>query len=315
MIHCYKQGGIPIVLDVNSGAVHVMDELGFELAGLLEPPLQDVCPEAVRERLQEKYAPVQIDETYAELLALYREGQLYSSDDYLQLENLTALSPVKAMCLHVAHDCNMRCAYCFASSGDYHGQRALMDEETACRAIDYLIERSGPRKNLEVDFFGGEPLMAMQTVMKTIGYAREREKETKKHFRFTITTNGLWLNDENTRFINREMDNVVLSLDGRREVHDRVRRRADSGKCYDEIVPKFQALVAARGDRSYYVRGTFTKYNLDFSEDVLALNSLGFEHLSVEPVVPRPPNHMHLPQTSLRVYLRNTSVWRYCRRA
>ncbi|MEG1773550.1 MAG: thioether cross-link-forming SCIFF peptide maturase, partial [Oscillospiraceae bacterium] len=192
-----------------------------------------------------------------------------------------------AMCLHIAHDCNMRCEYCFASTGDYHSDsgRTLMSEEIGIKAIDYLLEKSCGRHNLEVDFFGGEPLMNFEVVKKIIAYARSKEKEFDKLFRFTITTNGVLLTDDKIEVMNREMSNVVLSLDGRRAINDRMRHRVDGTSCYDAIVPRFQKLVRERGDKPYYVRGTFTKYNLDFTEDVLAIHELGFDQLSVEPVV------------------------------
>lgn len=288
MLHRYIQGGIHFVLDVNSGAIHVMDALGYALCGLLTPPMTEECPAAARTLLCSEYTPQEIEETYAELYALYQAGELFSTDDYEQYTQITELSPVKAMCLHIAHDCNMRCEYCFASTGDYQGGRKLMSLEVGKKAIDYLLHHSKGRHHLELDFFGGEPLMNFDVVRQIVEYARSKEKEYDKLFRFTITTNGLLLSDDKIDFINREMSNVVLSLDGRPEINDRVRKSLNGKSCSDAIIPKFQKLVAQRGDKPYYVRGTFTKYNLDFLQDVLYINSLGFDQLSVEPVVSDP---------------------------
>lgn len=285
MIHRYIQGGLFIVLDINSGAVHVMDEPAYQMAGLLHPPLGEDCPKEVETALSDVLAPSVIEETYRELLALYRAGELFSEDDYGCIEKLTAVSPIKAMCLHVAHDCNMRCEYCFASSGEYHGGRALMSIEVAKKAIDYLLLHSKDRQNLELDFFGGEPLMNLDVIRETVRYAREKEKTYGKVFRFTTTTNGLLLNDETIDFLNREMSNIVLSLDGRPSVNDRMRKRVDGSSAFANILPKFQKVARLRGDKPYYVRGTFTKYNLDFVEDVLYLHEQGFTQISVEPVV------------------------------
>ena len=285
MLHRYQLNGYNLVLDVNSGAVHVLDGLSYELSGLISAPMADSCPEDALIALRARYPEAEIREAYEELYELYRAGQLFTEDDYERFASLTAVSPVKAMCLHIAHDCNMRCEYCFASTGDYQEGRALMSEAVGKRAIDYLLRFSAGRRNLEVDFFGGEPLMNFDVVKKVVEYARSKEAEYGKNFRFTITTNGLLLDDDKIDFINREMSNVVLSIDGRREVNDRVRRGANGKSCFDAIVPKFQKLVRERGNLPYYARGTFTKYNLDFTQDVLFLNSLGFDQISVEPVV------------------------------
>ncbi len=285
MIHRYKQGGYNIVLDVNSGAIHVMDELGYDLVGEFEAPMAEKCPEEVIEKYSACYPREEIEETYAELYSLYKKGELYDNDDYEKYSSLTALSPVKAMCLHIAHDCNMRCEYCFASTGDYQGGRMLMSAEVGKKAIDYLLVHSKGRRNLELDFFGGEPLMNFDVVKEVVDYARSKEKEYNKNFRFTITTNGLLLSDDKIDFINKEMSNVVLSLDGRPCINDKVRKCVNGAPASDIIVPKFQKMVKARGDQPYYVRGTFTKYNLDFVDDVLYLHELGFDQISVEPVV------------------------------
>ena len=214
---------------------------------------------------------------------------LFSPDDYEQFADKMVASPIKAMCLHIAHDCNLRCQYCFAATGDFGKGRKLMDFETGKAAIDFLLEHSKGRRNLELDFFGGEPLMNFEVVKQVVEYARSKEAEYNKNFRFTITTNGILLNDDNIDFINREMSNVVLSIDGRKAVNDRLRKRVDGSGSYDSIVPKYQKLVERRDkNKDYYVRGTFTKYNLDFTQDVLHLNELGFDQISVEPVVGDP---------------------------
>ncbi len=288
MIHCYQMNGYNIILDVHSGGVHVVDELFYRLAQEIEPPLPEVCPPALTEKYA-AYGREAVEETYGEMLELYRQGSLFSPDDYGQFADRMVLSPIKAMCLHISHDCNLRCDYCFAGTGDFGtGHRMEMPLEVGKKAIDFLIEKSEGRRNLELDFFGGEPLMNFGVVEEIVRYAREREKETGKNFRFTVTTNGTLLTEERIDFINREMHNVVLSVDGRKEVNDRVRHRVDGSGSYDAFLPKFQRLVQRRGDRQYYVRGTFTKYNLDFAEDVLHLNRCGFDQISVEPVVADP---------------------------
>ena len=218
-------------------------------------------------------------------MELYNDKILFSEDDYEKYAKYSVASPVKAMCLNIAHDCQLRCKYCFASTGDFGKGRKLMSFETGKHAIDFLLENSGDRPNLELDFFGGEPLMNFGVVKKVVEYARSREKEYNKKFRFTITTNGLLLDDEKIDFINREMSNVVLSIDGRKEVNDYFRVLPNGQGCYDIILPKYKKLVEGRGDKEYYVRGTFTNKNLDFSKDVFALNEAGFDQISVEPVV------------------------------
>lgn len=285
MIHKYKLNGYNIVLDVNSGGVHVVDELTYDLLDNIEPPFDDVCPENVVEKLSKFYQPEDIKSCYLEIVQLYNDKILFSEDDYEQYAKYSVASPVKAMCLNIAHDCNLRCEYCFASTGDFGQGRKLMDFETGKNAIDFLLEKSGNRKNLELDFFGGEPLMNFNTVKQIVEYARSKEKEYGKNFRFTITTNGMLLTDDKIDFINKEMSNVVLSIDGRKEVNDRIRKRVDGSGCYDRIVEGYKKLVSKRGDKEYYVRGTFTKYNLDFSEDVFSLYDAGFDQISVEPVV------------------------------
>lgn len=300
MIHKYTSNGYFIVLDVNSGAVHVVDELFYDILDYLsEDNLPQTCPAEVLSALQEKYSQKEIIETYEEILALHEKDLLFSSDDYEKFASMMTPSPVKAMCLHIAHDCNLRCQYCFADTGEYMGHRQLMSFEVGKAAIDYLIKHSYGRHNLELDFFGGEPLMNFDVVKQVVQYARSLEKEHNKLFRFTITTNGLLLDDDKIDFINKEMSNVVLSIDGRKEVNDRVRVRVDGRGCYDSIMPKFQHLVQKRGQDQYYVRGTFTKYNKDFANDVLHLNEMGFDQISVEPVVADPKMPYALTQEDL----------------
>jgi len=286
MVHTFTALGQHLAVDVNSGAVHVLDELCCDLLALTEGPLGESCPQQILDQLTQ-YDPAQLQEAWQELRELQEAGLLYSDDNYIDPEAAMALpkaAVVKALCLHVSHDCNLRCKYCFASTGDFGtGRRMNMDFETAKAAIDFVVAKSGKRRNIEVDFFGGEPLMAMDVVKQTVDYARSLEKEHDKNFRFTITTNGVLLNDENIEYINKEMSNVVLSLDGRPCVNDNMRKTVNGKGSYDVIVPKFQKLVAGRGTKDYYVRGTFTRENLDFAADVEHMASLGFKHVSVEP--------------------------------
>ncbi len=285
MIHKYKLNGYNIVLDVHSGGVHAVDELTYDMLDNIEPPFDESCPEHVVEKLSRFYEKEEILSCYDEIKELYEEKILFSTDDYEKYARFAVAAPVKAMCLLVAMDCNLRCEYCFASTGDYCLGRKVMSLETGKKALDFVLENSGNRENLEVDFFGGEPLMNWKVVKALVEYGREREKEYGKRFRFTITTNGMLLDDEKMDFINKEMSNVVMSIDGRKSVNDRVRKRVDGGGCYDRIVEKYKQLAEKRGYRDYYVRGTFTKYNLDFTEDIFHLRDLGFDQISVEPVV------------------------------
>ena len=288
MVHTFTALGQYLAADVNSGAVHVLDEMSYRLLSAVgeEGPMAPEMPEALAEQLPQ-YPAQELKEAWQELRGLQDQGLLFTNDEYIDPEKAMELprqAVVKALCLHVSHDCNLRCRYCFASTGDFGtGHRMTMDFETAKRAIDWVVEKSGKRRNIEVDFFGGEPLMAMDTVKRTVEYARSLEQAHNKCFRFTITTNGILLSDENIDYINREMSNVVLSLDGRKNVNDHMRPTINGKGSYDVIVPKFQKLVAGRGTKDYYVRGTFTRENLDFSEDVMHLASLGFRHVSVEP--------------------------------
>lgn len=286
MIHKYSLNGFNIVMDTNSGAVHLFEDAPFEMLDYLDGSVPDAPPEGMMEALKGKYDEPRLLEAYGELRELYREGLLFSPDVYEKFAGMLKDAPLKSMCLNIAHDCNLRCEYCFAAKGDFGRGRMLMPFQVAKAAIDFLVEHSASRHNLEVDFFGGEPLMNFDVVKETVRYARSIEKEHNKNFRFTITTNGLLLTDDRIDFINREMSNCVLSLDGRKSVNDRLRVRTDGSGSYDAIVPKFQKLVSARPkDKDYYVRGTYTKYNLDFTNDVLHYLDLGFREISVEPVV------------------------------
>ncbi len=285
MIHKYKLNGFNIVLDVNSGGVHVVDDLTYDLLDNVMPPFDGECPEYVIEKLSRFYGKEDIKSCYHEICELYKDKILYSEDEYEKFAKSYVASPVKAMCLLIAMDCNLRCEYCFASTGDYGHGRKLMDFDTGKKAIDFLLENSKDRKHLEVDFFGGEPLMNFDAVIKIVEYARSKEQEHNKHFNFTITTNGTLLDDDKIKFINDEMYNVVLSIDGRKEVNDKMRKRVDGTGCHDKILENYKKLVSQRGDKEYYVRGTYTKYNIDFSNDVMHLFEEGFDQISIEPVV------------------------------
>lgn len=285
MIHMYEQNGYRIVLDTNSGAVHVMDEIPFELLSHFADRVPEELPQDVLHDMTARFPEEKVLEAFEELQELQKENMLFSKDEYAKFAGMMQAAPIKSMCLNVAHDCNLRCEYCFASKGDFGGERKLMPLEVGKKAIDFLIEHSAGRHNLEMDFFGGEPLMNFDVVKELVAYARSLEKEHNKNFRFTITTNGLLLDDDKIEFINREMSNCVLSLDGRKEVNDRLRFRVDGSGSYDRIVPQFQKLVATRNGKDYYARGTFTRHNLDFTNDVLHMADLGFDQISVEPVV------------------------------
>lgn len=296
MVHQYLNNGIYIALDVNSGAVHVIDQLIYDMLEALKVEGKDYTveelesPELIAEvkaKLDGVHPQEEVEEAFEDLQELTRQGRLYSPDiyeDYIG-EVKQRKTVVKAMCLHIAHDCNLACRYCFAEEGEYHGRRALMTYEVGTKALDYLIANSGKRRNLEVDFFGGEPLMNWKVVKDLVAYGREQEKKFDKKFRFTLTTNGVLLNDEIQEFANKEMDNVVLSLDGRKEVNDLMRPFRNGKGSYDLIVPKFQKLAESRNQDKYYIRGTFTRNNLDFTKDVLEFADLGFEQISIEPVV------------------------------
>lgn len=289
MIHQYQLNGYYIVLDVYSGSIHSVDALAYDIIALFERHSQE---EIVAEML-EKYADdpevsrEEILDCLSDIQALKVAGKLFSQDGFTPhaCDFKNSSRAIKALCLHVAHSCNLSCEYCFAAQGNYCGERALMSFETGKQALEFLIENSGSQKNLEVDFFGGEPLLNWDVCKQLVAYARSREADTGKRFRFTLTTNGLLLNDEVTDFCNREIHNVVLSLDGRQEVHDRLRKTPNGKGSYEVILPKFQEFVKNRGDREYYMRGTFTHYNTDFTEDIFHMADLGFDALSMEPVV------------------------------
>jgi uncharacterized protein len=274
-----------MAVDVNSGAVHVLDALAYRVLACLNDT-GAVVDEAALEALRGENTPEAVAEALEELMTLKREGLLFTEDPYRDMLPVWNKSTVvKALCLHIAHDCNLRCKYCFAGTGEYMGHRSLMSAEVGKKAIDFLLQNSGNRRNLEVDFFGGEPLMNVQVIKDIVAYAREREAAANKHFRFTLTTNATLLTEEIMQWANGVMDNIVLSIDGRKETNDRMRPRVDGSGTYDRILPKIREMVALRGERSYYVRGTFTRANLDFASDVLHLADLGFEQVSVEPVV------------------------------
>ena len=287
MIHQYKLGGYNIVLDVCSGGVHVVDDIAYDIIALFE----DKTKESILTAMGEKYPAVateELENCYAQVEGLKAAGKLFAPDTFEpmagKLKQKTS-GVVKALCLHIAHTCNLNCSYCFASQGKYHGERAVMSYEVGKRALDFLIENSGTRRNLEVDFFGGEPLMNFQVVKDLVAYARSIEREKGKNFRFTLTTNGVLVDEDVIEWANRECANVVLSLDGRKEVHDRFRVDYAGKGSWEKIVPKFQRFVEARGGKDYYMRGTFTHANPDFLEDIRKMLELGFTELSMEPVV------------------------------
>ena len=289
MVHRYQNNGYNIVLDSNSGSVHVVDPLAYDVIGLFE----DHSEEEIIEAMLEKYADTpdvtedEIRETLEDIRTLKKEYKLFTKDIFADaapdLKNRQSV--IKALCLHVAHDCNLRCSYCFACEAAYKGETALMSFEVGKRALDFLIENSGTRRNLEVDFFGGEPLMNWDVVKQLVAYGREQEKLHDKNFRFTLTTNGVLLDEEVMEFANKEMSNVVLSLDGRKEVHDRFRVTPNGKGSYDLVVPKFRKMAESRNQKDYYIRGTYTHYNTDFANDILHAADLGFEQISFEPVV------------------------------
>ena len=308
MVHQYKLNGYNLVLDTCSGGVHVVDEVAYDLIALYP----DHTPEEIVQTLLETYrdrpdvTEAELRECLADVEALVKSGQLYTPDTFSDIAGTfkqRSGDVVKALCLHVAHTCNLNCSYCFASQGKYHGDRALMSFEVGKQALDFLIAHSGSRTNLEVDFFGGEPLMNWQVVKELVKYGRSLEAPNNKKFRFTLTTNGVLLNDEIMEFANREMANVVLSIDGRKEVHDKMRPFRGGQGSYDLIVPRFQKIAESRGQERYYVRGTFTHNNLDFSRDVLHLADLGFKQISVEPVVAGPEDDYAITEDDLPVLM------------
>lgn len=300
MVHCYKNNGYNIVLDSNSGSVHAVDEVAFEVIDKYESRSKE---EIILE-LCDKYPEItadDIEEIFQDIEELKKEGKLFSEDKFkdLQIDIKARPTQLKALCLHIAHDCNMCCKYCFAGEGEYSGDRSLMSFEVGKRALDFLIEQSGSRKNLEVDFFGGEPLLNFDVVKQLVAYARSIEKGKGKNFRFTLTTNGVLLNDEVMEWANKECYNVVLSLDGRKETNDRMRRTRNDKGTYDLILPKFQKMAKERNQQGYYIRGTYTHYNTDFANDILHLADLGFEQLAMEPVVTDPKMDYALQESDI----------------
>ncbi len=307
MVHAYQLNGCNIVLDTCSGSIHVVDEVAYDVISLFETH----STEEIVSALLEKYAgrpdvtEPELRQCAADVEALKEAGKLFTPDSFADLAGTfkeRSGDVVKALCLHVAHTCNLNCAYCFASQGKYHGDRAVMSFEVGKQALDFLMDHSGSRRNLEVDFFGGEPLMNWEVVKRLVAYARGVERERGKHFRFTLTTNGMLLDDEVIDFANREMDNVVLSLDGRREIHDAARVDYAGRGSYDRVVPRFQKLVASRKRGTYYIRGTFTHRNPDFTQDLFHMaDDLGFTELSMEPVVCAPGDPAALTPEDLEV--------------
>jgi len=302
MIHQYKLNGHNIVIDVCSGSVHVVDDVAYDIISMYETETAATITSAICEKypnISEKDVALCLDD----VKALKESNQLFTQDIYEDKAHVLKNNSdvIKALCLHVAHTCNLNCSYCFASQGKYQGDKALMTFEVGKQALDFLIEHSGTRHNLEVDFFGGEPLMNWDVVKQLVAYARSREKETGKNFRFTLTTNGMLLDDEVTEFCNKEMSNVVLSLDGRPEVHDLLRKDYQGRGSYDVIVPKFKEFVKKRGDLSYYIRGTYTHNNVDFSNDIFHIADMGFTELSMEPVVCAPEDPYALTRADLPI--------------
>ena len=306
MVHQYKLNGYNIVLDTCSGAIHVVDEVAYDIIALYQTKTVD---EIIAEML-EKYGDRE-DVTEEELRlcvedveCLVKARKLYTEDTFADVAGTfkeRSGNVIKALCLHVAHSCNLNCSYCFASQGKYHGERAIMSFEVGKQALDFLIANSGTRRNLEVDFFGGEPLMNWDVVKELVAYARTQEKIHNKNFRFTLTTNGMLIDDEVIEFANKEMSNVVLSLDGRKEIHDLTRVDYAGNGSYEKIVPKFKKLVDARGGQGYYMRGTFTHANPDFTKDVFHMADLGFTELSMEPVVGAPDDPSALTSEDLEI--------------
>ncbi|MBR5202723.1 MAG: thioether cross-link-forming SCIFF peptide maturase [Clostridia bacterium] len=304
MVHQYKLNGYNIVLDTCSGAVHVVDEVAYDIIAMYK----ENAPSEIVKHILETYTNEEITEQdvldcIEDVKSLEAAGKLYTPDTYegMAFDFKNRNTVIKALCLHVAHTCNLNCSYCFASQGKYHGERALMSFEVGKRALDFLIENSGTRHNLEVDFFGGEPLMNWDVVKELVAYARVQEKIHNKNFRFTLTTNGVLVDDEVIDFCNKEMSNVVLSLDGRQEVHDRLRVDYMGRGSYDLIVPKFQEFVKRRGGKNYYMRGTFTHNNVDFTNDIFHMADLGFTELSMEPVVCAPEDKSALTEEDLPI--------------
>lgn len=300
MIHKYTMNGIHIALDINGGSVHVLDDVSYDLLDHYEDYKKGILTEEALYALFPQHDKDALLQAKEELDALVQEGLLYTEDTYVTMDFMKHRAPViKALCLNIAHDCNLKCNYCFAKQGDFGGKKCLMPLHVGKKALDFLVANSGQRRNLEVDFFGGEPLMNFQVVKDLVAYGRDLEKRHNKNFRFTITTNGVLLNEESIDFINTHMDNAVLSLDGRKNINDDMRRTLVDSGSYDIIVPKYQKMLEKRGNKSYYIRGTFTRKSLDFSEDVKHFKDLGFVHTSMEPVVSSDENPYAIKEEDL----------------
>ncbi len=308
MIHQYQLNGYNIVLDTCSGSVHAVDEVAYEIIARFETQSKSeiLAEMATMFDGREDITADDLEECYQQVKALKEQGKLFAEDTFEPIAGTLKAKTagvVKALCLHIAHTCNLNCAYCFASQGKYNGERAVMSFEVGKQALDYLVANSGTRRNLEVDFFGGEPLMNFQVVKDLVKYARSIEKEAGKNFRFTLTTNGMLIDDDVIEFANREMSNVVLSLDGRKEIHDKYRVDYVGNGSWERIVPKFQRLVKARDGKNYYMRGTFTHENPDFLKDIQQMLDLGFRELSMEPVVTSPDDPSALTESDLTVVM------------
>lgn len=307
MVHLFQNNGFYIALDANSGTVHDVDDVAYDIIGLYENTPKDEIVKIILAKYRDRddVTKAEIKDVFDDIETLKKQGKLFSEDRFKAIAENLGDRPkvVKALCLHVAHDCNLACSYCFAGKGEYCGERDLMSFATGKRALDFLIEHSGSRRNLEVDFFGGEPLMNFEVVKALTAYARSIEKQHNKNFRFTLTTNGVLIDDEVIDFCNREMSNVVLSLDGRKEVNDRFRKTRNGKGSYDLIVPKFKKLIKKRGNKEYYMRGTYTRFNTDFVNDILHMADLGFTELSMEPVIAAAEDPYSLREEDLPVLL------------
>ena len=311
MIHQYKNNGYNIIIDANSGCIHSVDDVAYDIIKLVDEGIGDA--QLIFNEIKDKYNDITIDdvtETLEDIELLKKEGKLFSDDIFRDLAPYMKdkQSVLKAICLHVAHDCNMNCGYCFAGKGEYNGPKGLMTFETAKKAIDFLVEHSPGRRNLEVDFFGGEPLLNWEVCKKTVEYARSIEKEKNKNFRFTLTTNGLLIDDDVIEFSNKEMGNVVLSLDGRPEINDNMRKTKNGKGTYDLIIDKFKKFADSRNQKDYYMRGTYTKYNRDFAKDIIHMADLGFKELSMEPVVCSPDMPYALTEEDIPVLKENYDI-------
>ncbi|WP_024613778.1 thioether cross-link-forming SCIFF peptide maturase [Clostridium sp. Ade.TY] len=304
LIHKFKQGDNSFVLDVNTGAVHIVDDLVYDIVD--DNALRD--KEVIINELKDKYPVEAISEAYDEIKELIDEDMLYTKDMYEDIahSSMDDRDYIKAVCLNIIHGCNLRCKYCFADEGEYHGHKGVMDIETAKKAIDYVVKRSGPRKNIEIDLFGGEPTLIMDTIKEIIAYARENEAKWNKNIRFTMTTNATLLNEEMMEYMDKEMGNIILSLDGRKEVNDNVRIKVDGSGSYDDILPNIKKMVEKRNkDKMFYVRGTFTRANTDFYEDVMAMANEGFREISIEPVVLPKEHQLSLREEDLDTIFEN----------